>query len=173
MSVPPLWAILGLVVLLAGCAGEGASTSPSGRAPEASAFFLAGEDTIEVRGFGRAPLDRAELIAPDGTTQTALDRQNEYVADAIGARPSVGIGGGGGSRGAAVGVGLNFPIATELVEGGWYRSPASFPILDREIYRATWRDWRIRLRFLGPGEPMRQLELPAPELPSPSNAQSR
>lgn len=159
-----------LLLLLAACEGSsrsGASTQDA-RTPEASAFFLTGEHTIEVRGFGRMLLDYAELIAPDGTTQTALDRHNERVADDYYAGgPTVGIGGGGGSRGAGIGVGLSFPILEDRPAGAWYRSRASFPILDMETYRATWRDWRIRMRFQGADKEMRQVELPAPEPPGP------
>ncbi|WP_119418687.1 hypothetical protein [Desertibaculum subflavum] len=160
--------VYGLVILvLAACEGSsgGGTSSEDARTPEASAFFLTGEDTIEVRGFGRMPLDHAELIAPDGTTQTALDRRNERVADDYVSRPTVGIGGGGGSRGAGVGVGLSFPILDDRPAGVWYRSRASFPILDMALYRVTWRDWRIRMRFQGADGPTRQVELPAPEPP--------
>lgn len=160
--------VLAACVLAACGEGGGGPGSRDGNLPEARAFFRSGEDTIEVRGFGRLPLDQAELIAPDGATQVALDRNNEYVADDYySGRPSVGIGGGGGSRGAGVGVGLSFPILQDRSAGIWYRSRASFPILDMALYRATWRDWRIRLRFQGTGEMMRQVELPAPEPPGP------
>lgn len=163
--------VYGLVILaLAACEGSGGGGGVSGedgRTPEASAFFLNGEDTIEVRGFGRMPLDHAELIAPDGMAQTALDRRNERVADDYASRPTVGIGGGGGSRGAGVGVGLSFPILDDRPAGVWYRSRASFPILDMALYRATWRDWRIRMRFQGVDGPARQVEVPAPEPPGP------
>lgn len=156
-----------LVLVLAACEGSSGASSQDARTPEASTFFLTGEDTLEVRGFGRMPLDHAELIAPDGTTQTALDRNNERVADDYVSRPSVGVGGAGGSRGAAVGVGLSFPILEDRPAGVWYRSRASFPVLDMALYRATWRDWRIRMRFQGADGQMRQVELPAPEPPGP------
>lgn len=159
-----------LFLALAACEGSsgGGASTQDARAPEASAFFLTGEDTIEVRGFGRLPLDHAELIAPDGTTQTALDRRSERVADDYYAgRPTVGVGGAGGSRGSAVGVGISLPVFEDRPAGVWYRSRASFPILDMALYRATWRDWRIRLRFQGTDDRMRQVELPAPEPPGP------
>ena len=190
MKLVPFRAVLCCVIglLAAACgnsgSGNGGSAPQSSRSPEASAFFLTGEDTIEVRGFGRLPLDQAELVAPDGSTQVALDRRNEYVADDYySGRPTVGVGGAGGSRGSAVGVGISFPIFEDRPSGSWYRSRASFPILDMGIYRATWRDWRIRLKFQGTAEQARHVELPAPEPfarpvppPSaapPSNPQSR
>lgn len=160
--------------------GGGNSAETAARAPDASAFFRTGENTIEVRGFGRQRLEHAELVAPDGNAQTALDRENEYVSDDYYGRPSVGVGVGGGSRGAGVGVGLNFPILTDRSSSVWYRSRASFPILDMDFYRATWRDWRIRLTFQATDGTTRQVELPAPEPPGPppseappSNPQSR
>jgi hypothetical protein len=172
--VPLRAAVIGCLLLaLAACNGGGSgSTASSTRGPETSAFFVTGENTIEVRGFGRLPLEQAELIAPDGTVQTALDRQNDYVTDDYYSRPTVGVGGAGGSRGSAVGVGISFPILEDRSSGAFYRSRASFPILDMPLYRLTWRDWRIRMRFQGAGEPARQVELPAPEPPAPPPAEA-
>ncbi len=126
-----------------------------------------------MRGFGRWPLEQAELLMPDGGVVAALDIINEATAGTSGPRPSVGVGASGGSRSRTdVGVGISFPI---LGGGGTptsIASRASFPILDMTTYRATWRLWQVRLRFAGSGGESIYLEVPAPD-PSSRSERSR
>jgi len=159
-----------LAALPVACADAGDSPPVRPRDLSASAFFRESEDTIEVRGFGRWPLEQAELLVPDGGVVTALDIANEATAGTPGLRPSVGIGGSGGSRSRTdVGVGISFPILGGGATPASIASRASFPILDMPTYRATWRLWRVRLRFGGSGGEPIHLEVPAPEPPSRSD----
>lgn len=160
-----------LAVLLLGCGSDPQSARDSPRDVSASAFFRDSEDTIEARGFGRWPLQQAELVAPDGAVYLALDIRNDRTAGADpGLRPSVGIGGSGGSRsGADVGVGISIPI---LGGGGMppsIASRASFPVIDMPGYRATWKLWVVRMQFAGADGRPRYVEVPAPEPPSRSD----
>lgn len=158
-----------LAALPVACADAGDSPKVRPQDLSASAIFRESEDTIEVRGFGRWPLERAELLMPDGGVVTALDIVNEATAGISGLRPAVGIGGSGGSRSRTdVGVGISFPILGGGATPPSIASRASFTILDMATYRATWRLWQVRLRFAGSGGEPIHLELPAPEPPSRS-----
>lgn len=160
-----------LATLPLACSSDPEPPRNNPRDISASAFFRDSEDTVEVRGFGRWPLSQAELIAPDGAAFMALDIHNDRAAGSDpGLRPSVGIGGSGGSRsGADVGVGISIPI---LGGGGTppsIASRASFPVIDMPTYRTTWRLWVVRMQFAGADGRPRYVEVPAPEPPSRSD----
>ncbi len=159
-----------VALLVSACAGDPPGGRSTPRDVSGSAFFREAEDTIEVRGFGRWPLRRAVLVSPDGSSLDALDIRNERVAgEEPGLRPSVGIGGSGGSRsGTDIGVGISIPILGGGGTPASIASGASFPVIEMAAYRATWKLWVVRMEFDGPEGRARHLDVPAPEPPSRS-----
>lgn len=136
--------------------------------PAASAEFLSDGATIAVTVIDPQPLDRAELIAPDGATVFATDIHRRKLGgpdDAM--EPHVGIVGGGGSRsGVDAGIGVSVPVF------GWgqhhgtpIESKTRVLVPDMAAYRTTWQLWQIRLRLGAPGGPASFATVPAPEPP--------
>jgi hypothetical protein len=158
-----------LAVGLAACADESPAPAPPSR-PTFTVSFLAGSaDTVEVTLEDRQPMEKAELLAPDGTTLAAervatdrtVVRQDQ---DGLG----IGIAAEGGSSDPVhTDVGVSLPLfGTEQPSPAEsYASRALIRIPDMAAYRADWQRWTLRLLLGSPTGTERKVELPAPRPP--------
>ncbi len=156
-------ALFALLLLLTGCAE--APPPPV----SASARLLDGT-RLEIRVSSPAPLDAAELTAPDGRGFIAQLIETQGMRDQEGAsigRPSVVVGGSGGSSsGLDAGIGLSLPIRNPFSSGARQRPYASraeffLPAALLAQYRDTGAaGWEL---FLAYGNSSRSLTAPAPE----------
>jgi hypothetical protein len=161
---------IALVVLLflAACSGGVAE----GNAPGALARFPPGgaQDIIQVTIADRLPARTIELVGPDGLVQPAYTINTDTPRGDYGARPSFGLGVGGGNRGFSSGVGVGIPLggygsggggsAGNTISNGYIRLP------DRGSYLQTWRGWYIRVRLGDPPGETRIFEIEAPPPPA-------
>jgi hypothetical protein len=151
---------------LAACAEESPAPAPPSR-PSFTAGFLAGSpDTVEVTLEDRQPIEKAELLAPDGTTLSAeristdrtVTRQDQG---------GLGIGiaaEGGSSDPVHTDVGVSLPLfgTAQPSPAEAYDSRALIRIPDMAAYRAGWQHWTLRLLLGSPTGTERKVELPAP-----------
>ena len=154
---------------LAACAGESPAPPPPSR-PAFTAGFLAGSaDTVEITLEDRQPIEKAELLAPDGTTLAAdrvsSDRTVTHMDD-----DGLGIGiaaQGGSSDPVHTDVGVSLPLfgTRQPSPAEAYDSRALIRIPDMAAYRAGWQRWTLRLLLGSPTGTERKVELPAPRPP--------
>ena len=154
---------------LAACADEGPAPAPPSR-PTFTAGFLAGSpDTVEVTLEDRQPIEKAELLAPDGTTLAAgrvstgrtITREDQ---DGFG----IGVTAEGGSSDPVhTDVGVSLPLfgTAQPSPAEFYASRALIRIPDMAAYRAGWQRWKLRLLLGSPTGTERNVELPAPRPP--------
>lgn len=177
MTTHRLLGAAALVALaLAGCASDPQTPKP----PSIEARYGAGGNIVQVTVTDRLPLRGAELVAPNGTAEAARSINTErlarsYAAPGYGPTVGVGVGGFSGSSGRSgfgTGLGLGFPLggfgsgpATESELAAQVVSNAFIPVADAEAYRASWRQWRVRLSLGAAGVDERVVEVEAPPPP--------
>jgi hypothetical protein len=158
--------VVAAILLLAGCAGR---HGPVGNPPPpfTSGFADDAADVVEVVVRDHQPVDRAELVAPDGRVLSAYKIDRERVAVDPDGRPLVGIEAEGGSSGLdSFGIelplfGIKQPKPERLM-----LSDARIRIDDMASYRADWPHWIIRLRLGKPEATQHDVEFPAPRPPA-------
>ncbi len=162
------------LLLIAGCAGDGASApGPLWPSEELRAGFPKGgvADTIRVDAIERLPLRAAVLVAPDGT---AIGASNIDVADS----PRFATGrwtagdpwrnalSGGGPAAALT---MQHPEAGAALQGQQQLlanvSTAEIALPDPVAYRRDWPRYRLRLTFGTPPGEVETREIAAPEPP--------
>lgn len=156
----PILLALAAAMPLAACSSSGGRGGPGGPGGNVntqygvSAHFLASDPTvIEMSVRDPLPAARVFLIDPNGQQTAAYDIQRDrrvYQSDG-GARPSVGVGvGGGSSGGVSTGIGIGFPIFSS---GGANQtssvidSTAKVRIANPTLYRTTWQSWKLRVEL--------------------------
>jgi hypothetical protein len=158
-----------LAIAPAACADESQAPAPPSRPTFTTGFLAGSPDTVEVTLEDRQPIERAELLAPDGTTLAAdrvstdrtITRQDQ---DGLG----IGIAAEGGSSDPVhTDVGVSLPLfGTEQPSPAEsYASRALIRIPDMSAYRAGWERWTLRLLLGSPTGTERKVELPAPRPP--------
>ncbi len=182
-ALPSLFVAVAL--LLAGCAGgEVRGTgSPTGT-PMLAGFLPGSPDVVQVAVEDRAPVEGVELVGPGGRVYAALAVQHGdilYDQDRYGYtrgyQPGyynppydlrVGaFGSSAGHVGGGVGIGIPFYGADETIQRPVaVKSLARITVEDMDAYKATWQQWRTRIRFAGG----RMIEIPAPPPPVPAPA---
>ncbi|HKP25564.1 MAG TPA: hypothetical protein VJV39_16980 [Dongiaceae bacterium] len=157
-----------LVMLsLTACSNSGGG-GYGGTQYSSDAHFLSDDPTvIEVTVRDPLPVKSAVLVDPTGVETAAYDIQRDkqvYRSDG-GARPTVGVGVGGGSSGHfGTGIGIGFPIYSG---GSDYRSDitestAKVKISNPVLYRNSWQSWKLRVD-LEDGGNKRTIELVPPK----------
>ena len=164
-----LFLAIAVAIGLGACAGESPPPAPASR-PSFTAGFLAGSpDTVEVTLEDRQPIEKAELLAPDGTALAAdkissdrtITRQDQ---DGLG----IGIAAEGGSSDPLhTDIGVSLPLfgTAEPSPAEAYASRALIRVPDMAAYRAGWQRWTLRLLLGSPTGTERKVELPAPRPP--------
>ncbi|MBX6323398.1 MAG: hypothetical protein IRY94_16360 [Rhodospirillaceae bacterium] len=170
-----------LALALAGCAsGEMRGTGPAGT-PLLAGFVPGSANVVQVTVEDREPVDRVELVGPDGRTYAAptvehsqiLYDQDRY-GYTRGYRPGyynppydLRVGAFGSSAGhvaGGVGFGIPFYGADETIQRPvGVKSLARITVDDMNAYEAGWQQWRTRIRFADG----RVIEIPAPAPPPP------
>lgn len=134
-----------------------ACSSPATPAPPRVAVWQ-GESNglLYLRVIAAEPLRDARLTAPDGrkilTQRLSQPESAPNDSEAGWGRPSVGIGGSGGSSsGMGAGIGLSFPVGSfgGGNRGGGLATQAEFALDAEQMaqYRARPKDWLLELRF--------------------------
>ena len=158
-----------LAIGLTACAGEGPPPAPAAR-PTFTAGFLPGSaDTVEVTLEDRQPIEKAELLAPDGTA-LAADRVSADRTVTSEDQDGLGIGviaEGGSSDPLQTDVGVSLPLfgTRQPSPAEAYASRALIRVPDMAAYRAGWQRWTLRLLLGSPTGTERTVELPAPRPP--------
>jgi hypothetical protein len=166
----PVFALL-VALILAGCASEdGGARRASASQPVTAGFLVQTPDVIELSVDDRQPVDRVELLAPDGRVYLAhrIDREKATQEPRASTGLGVGVGVFGGS---STKVGTSFGIGIPL--GGIeappteprYSSIALVRVEDMAGYRAGWRRWILRIRLGTPETSFRFMEIPGPRPP--------
>jgi hypothetical protein len=163
----PLLAVL--LLALGACAGDGARQA-RGNADElgpVTADFTASPDTIEVRVRDRQPVDRVELAGPAGEIVIAWRLERERVAAGAAPSPKFGLGVGifgGSSTRVGTSVGIGFPLGgvENAPDEPYVISIALVRLPDLAAYRATWRQWSVRIRLGDADSNYRFMQIPAP-----------
>jgi hypothetical protein len=159
-----------IFLVLVACADSGLPPLPT---EQVRARFPAGGvvDIIEVDAVDRLPLQKVELIAPDGQT-TPASYLNVNPSPSITAYQEFANGPFAGST---FGVGnIAAGVPPPVLTGGAPQqrvaflvmvSNASIPLPDPVEYRRDWRSYRIRVSFGDPAGEGDTRELAAPEPP--------
>jgi hypothetical protein len=158
-----------MAIGLAACAEESPAPAPPSR-PAFTAGFLAGSpDMVEVTLEDRQPIEKAELLAPDGT-RLAADRISSDRTVTRMDQDGLGIGiaaEGGSSDSVDTDVGVSLPLfgTAQPSPAEAYDSRALIRVPDMAAYRASWPRWTLRLLLGSPTGTERKVELPAPRPP--------
>ena len=158
-----------LAIGLAACVDESPPPSPPAR-PTFTVGFLGGSaDTVEVTLDDRQPIEKAELLAPDGTS-LAADRVSADRTVTSQDQDGLGIGiaaEGGSSDPLQTDVGVSLPLfgTKQPSPAESYASRALIKVPDMAAYRAGWQRWTLRLLLGSPTGTERTVELPAPRPP--------
>lgn len=114
--------------------------------------------------------DEAVLIGPDGIEIAAyrIERDRESSSSRYDDSPSAGVGVGGGSGGFGVGIGIGIPLGGSSESYVRYETEAKIRLPDMAAYRATWREWTLRIHMPAGegGAAERTIEMPAPAPPN-------
>jgi hypothetical protein len=157
--------VVAAFLLLAGCAGP---HGPVGDPPPpfTSGFADDAPNVVEVVVRDRKPVDRAELLAPDGRVLSAYKIDRERVTVDPDGRPLVGIEAEGGSSGLES-FGIQLPLfgIKQPKPESLMLSDARIRIDDMTAYRAEWPHWIVRLRLGTPETTQHDVEFPAPRPP--------
>jgi hypothetical protein len=165
--IRPAHALL-ISILVAACSGTFSHAPREVARAAAYATFLPDGKSIAITVVDPEPIDRAELIAPDGAVYPAGNIERSGARDAeAGFNPHIGLVGGGGPRsGNDVGVGISLPAFGWGNDRGTLQSRATVAVPDMATYRVTWQLWQIRVRLGKPGQGAAYVTIPAPEPPA-------
>ncbi len=170
----PMKAVLApllIALLLAGCASEDGGGRRAVSPPPVTAGFLAETpDVIELSVIDRQPVDKVELLAPDGRIFLAhrIDREKTTRDSRAGGGLGVGVGVFGGSStkvGTSFGIGFPLGGVEAPPTAPHYESVALVRVEDMAGYRSSWPRWVLRIRLGTPETSFRSIEIPAPRPP--------
>jgi hypothetical protein len=121
---------------------------------------------IDIVATNFSPLASAELVLPDGRSVRTEAIQREVLnSGGGGLRPSVGVGGFGGSSGGfGTGIGIGIPLGGPPPPpiAGPIRSRTRLAIPDANDYAQNWQKAIVRLRFGTPPAELSVADIPAP-----------
>jgi hypothetical protein len=144
-----------LLLVLAGCSGNGSTSFPEPRPENIDARFAPGaaQDVIEVTMRDPRVARNVTLIGPAGLIASAY---------ALDTRPAGQAVNDSGSLAAGFGI-LGAPSTTTRTDQAV--TVAFIRVPDVYDYRRNWRAYRIRLEIGTPPDALRALDVPAPPPP--------
>jgi hypothetical protein len=166
---------------LAACTGSGGSP---GGTPILVGFVPGSGNLVQVTAEDIWPADRVELVGPAGQVYAASEvstspltyRQDRYgytrgyLPGYYDTPRKVGVGAFGAATGHTGGVlgGRDYGVYDTVERQRAVKSMARIAVADMAAYKATWQDWRTRIRFRDSLGATRTVEIEAPPPPMPT-----